>query len=85
MISNTKNEHNFLETGVGPITDHFVNLLINKISTSDIKDKLAEKVVDPAVVVIKQKIKPYIYVSLGLYLIIILLLIFIIFLIYKKK
>lgn len=80
----TNNNDKFkLETGMGPSTDKFLNLILDKLAGYDFKDKF--KIFDPITNIVNEKIRPYIYISIGLYFIILILLIIIIYLLIKRK
>lgn len=71
-------------TGIGPTTDKILNTLIDRFTSGDFREKLTDRIVDPITNMINDKIRPYIYVCIGLYFIVILLLIVIIWLLIKK-
>jgi len=73
------------ETGLGPVTDKLLNTIFEKITTKDFKEKIAEKIVDPVTEIINEKIQPYVYISMGLYIILIILLLVIIYLLLVRK
>ena len=84
--NNVNYDDNFkFATGIGPRTDHFLNTILDRLTSDNFKEKLIDKIVDPLTSVINEKIKPYVYVSLGLYFIVILLLIVILYLLIKKN
>lgn len=70
-----------IDTGIGPITDGILNGIINNITSGNYKDKL-DKLVNPLISLIGDKLKPIVYVILVLYALILVLLIYIIFLHY---
>ena len=72
-------------TGIGPITDKILNSILDRFTSDGFKEKLTDKIVDPITNIINEKIKPYVYVSVGLYFIVIILLIVIIYLLIKKQ
>lgn len=76
---------NYFNTGIGPITDKILNVILNRLTSDCFKEKLTDKIVDPITTIINEKIKPYVYVSLGLYGIILIMLIIIIYLSMKNK
>lgn len=80
----TENNIKF-ETGIGPMTDKILNSIIDKLSADNLKEKLTDKVVYPLTEIVNEKIRPYIYISLILYLVIIILLIAIIYLLARRK
>ena len=84
-IPPTTNLENRIETGVGPITDRLLANILNRISNGNFKEMLTDKIVDPITGIINEKIRPYIYISVVLYIIIIILLVVIIYLLVRKK
>ena len=72
-------------TGIGPRTDKILNTILARLTSNDFKEKLIDGVVNPITHVVIERIRPYVYLSLGLYMIIILLLVIIIFLLLKKN
>lgn len=91
MSSNKFSENRVLEenfkfqTGIGPMTDKILNSILDRITSDSFKEKLSDKIVDPVIGLINQKIKPYVYTCLVLYAIIIILLLIIIYLLLNKK
>jgi len=88
MSSNDTVDHdnNFkFNTGIGPITDRILNSILDRLATDSFREKLTDKIVDPITNIINQKIKPYVYISVTMYLIVIILLIVIIYLLVKKN
>lgn len=82
--SQNYNELKF-DTGIGPLIDKILNTILNKLNTENFKGKLVDKIVDPITGIIIQKIRPYIYAGIILYLILVVLLVFIIYLLLKQK
>ncbi|XWV25241.1 hypothetical protein QJ856_gp0531 [Tupanvirus deep ocean] len=78
-------DQNRFETGIGPVTDRLLGTLLDKLTGGDFKDILTDKIVDPITEIINRKVKPYVYISIGLYIIVIILLALIIYLLIKKK
>lgn len=74
-----------IETGVGPVTDKFVNTIVDTINSESFRKNVASKVLDPITVAINEKVKPYLYLIGLLYLIVVVLLIIIIVLLVKRK
>jgi hypothetical protein len=72
-------------TGMGPVTDKIINDIIQKLSADGVKDQLLYRCIDPVTEIINEKIQPYIYVSIGLYIIVIMLLLIIIYLLIVRK
>jgi len=79
------NHSNRFETGMGPMTDRILGTVLDKITSGDFREVLTDKIVDPVTEIINKKIKPYVYISLGLYTILVIFLIIIIYLLIKKK
>ncbi len=78
-------DNNRFQTGMGPVTDKILGTILDRVTSGDFKEILTDKIVDPITEIINIKIKPYVYVSIGLYIIVIILLIIIIYLLLKKK
>lgn len=74
---------NILETGIGPVTDRFINTAISRFTNGNFKEVVTEKVINPVSDIIYAKARPYIYISVGLYAIVILLLVIIIYLLIR--
>lgn len=74
-----------LSTGMGPITDRIINELMNGFTIDDYRDKINDKFVDPMTKIINQRLRPYMYISGGLYIIIIVLLLIIIYILIIRK
>lgn len=81
-ISNIENR---FETGIGPMTDRVLNMIVDRLTSGNFKEILTDKIVDPITTVVNDKIRPYIYISIILYLILVGLLLVIIYLQVKKK
>src|SRR5207247_954958 len=80
------NDYNLkFETGIGPTTDRILNSILDRLTTDNFKEKLTDKIVYPITHLINKKLKPYVYVSMTLYLILVVLLVFIIYLLLKNK
>lgn len=78
-------ERNRIETGIGPVTDRLLSTIVDRVTSGDFKEILADKIVYPITDIINRKIRPYVYISIVLYLIVIVLLIIIIVLLSKKR
>ena len=80
-------DENFkFQTGIGPTTDKILNYIIEIVTADAFKEQITHKFFDPMTEMINSKVRPYIYMSIGLYaLVIILLLIIIYFLITTRK
>lgn len=76
---------NLIATGIGPVTDRFLNESINKLNNPQFRIILANRIIDPVTGLIVTKIKPYLYYVLFLYIVVVLLLLIIIYLIYHKN
>jgi uncharacterized membrane protein YukC len=74
-----------IKTGVGPITDKFINDILNKCVTKETKQQLYSNVIEPYIIEVNTKMKKYMYIGLGMYGAIILLLIYIIYILWKGK
>ena len=88
MVHNSPQEYqdNFIfETGIGPRTDKILNMILDRLTSDKFKEKLSDKIIDPVTNIINEKMKPYVYVSIGLYAIVIVLLFIIIYLLINKK
>jgi len=84
MSQNENNNFSFA-TGIGPMTDRVLNTVLDRLSTDKFREKLTDKIVGPVTNVVSQKVKPYIYLTIGLYAIVIILLIIIIYMLMKKQ
>lgn len=84
MSYDLPNNSHFFTTGIGPMTDNILNNILERITSDSFKEQLSNKIVGPVISLINSKIKPYVYLSIGLYMIIIILLIIIIFLVRRK-
>lgn len=80
--SNSKDKH--IETGIGPMTDNMLNVLIKKMNESGLKDSIECNIFEPTLEKIKNRFRPYLLLTVVLYLIIIVLLWYIIRLLKKK-
>jgi len=70
--------------GLGPVTANFFRSLLDKMNNEQ-KRTLTQNLIDPVVSIINNKMRPYIYVSIGMYLLIVLLLIYLIWTIKRHK
>lgn len=77
MTDNTSNEKLLIETGIGPMTDNLINIILKKIASKEFKGMLANKIVDPSMKLVYSKVKPYIYASVVMYVTVIILLLMI--------
>lgn len=81
--ADTKNR---FESGIGPMTDRVLNTLLDKLTSNNFREKIAEKVLDPITAIINQRIQPYIYIMAALYgAIVILLIVIIVLLVIKHR
>ena len=83
--SNYDDDNFRFDTGLGPMTDRLLNTVLDRATSGDFREKLMDKIVEPITHIINRKIKPYVYISIALYLVVILLLVIIIYLLVKKK
>jgi hypothetical protein len=77
-----------IETGIGPTVDGIINFILKKLEVDQVKNKISDNILCPAMDMINQKIRPYVYISLGLYLIIVVLLVVIFYILvnlYRKN
>ena len=74
-----------LETGVGPVTDRILGNVIDKISSEEFRTNVLSKIVEPVVVVVSNKIKPYLLIAFVLYLVLFVMLIYIIVCVTRMK
>ena len=74
-----------LETGIGPTTDKIINTILDRLTTDKFREKLIDKIVAPVTNVINEKIRPYVYIGIGLYALLIILLVTIIILLISKN
>lgn len=74
-----------IETGVGPVTDKFINTIVDTVNSEPFRRNIASKVLDPITVAINERIKPYLYLIGFLYLVIVILLIIIIYILIRRK
>lgn len=70
--------------GIGPVTTNFFRSLLNKMNNEQ-KHTLTQNLIDPIMSIINLKMRPYIYISIGMYLLIVLLLIYLIWTIKRNK
>ena len=85
VTQNGYEDNNAIETGIGPTIDRVLAMILDKFTGGNFKELLTDKIVDPITEIINRKIKPYVYVSIGLYSIVIILLIIIIYILLKKN
>lgn len=74
-----------IRTGMGPVTDRFINEFINGLDMADYKDRINDKIFDPVFDSINNRIRPYFYTGVLLYVINLILLIVIIYILLRKK
>jgi len=84
-MNNPESINKDFESGFGPITDKMLNAIFNLLTNQSFQEKMSDKLVSPLTIMINNKIKPYVYASLFLYLVIIALLFAIIYLLQKDK
>ncbi len=68
-----------IHTGMGPMTDNLLNNVADKMANREFKEIMANKIVDPVIIIIKDKVRPYVYGGVLLYALIIILLLLILF------
>lgn len=73
------------QTGIGPTTDKIINYILEVVTADSFKEKITSKVVDPVTEMINSKLKPYLYMSIGLYALVIILLLIIIYLLLSNR
>ena len=73
------------KTGIGPMTDNIINQCIDKITSNEVKNKLADKILEPIIDIVNEKIQPYIYLITALYIIIVILIIVNMYLVIKNR
>lgn len=78
-------ENTDLKTGIGPFTDSIVNGFIKHLTSEDVKNKIVDRVIEPLIEVVNERMQPYIYLVSTLYMVIVILLIAIIVLLFHKK
>jgi len=83
-IPHTPNTSQKIQTGVGPMTDNFINSIIDKINSDNFKKNISDKLLDPLSLAINQKIQPYVQLSMVLYGVVIVLMVVIIYLLLVK-
>ena len=78
-------ENSKFQSGIGPTTDKIINYIIEIITADSFREKITNKLVDPVTEMINAKVKPYIYMSIGLYCLVIVLLLIIIYLLISTR
>lgn len=81
--SNINDNYHF-ETGIGPVTDRVLSSVLSILTRNDFKTLITDKVMDPITNAVNEKVRPYIYTSIIMYLVLLALLIYIIILLRKK-
>lgn len=84
MDSNS-HSHSHDDTAIGPVSVNILQKFFDKLSNSYFKEILNQKILDPITHTINDKIRPYVYIGLILYIIIVALLVVIIILLLKKN
>ena len=74
-----------IKTGIGPITDQLINNIIDKLNKESLREKLNYGVIYPLIDETSNKLKPYFYIGIGMYIFIIILLLVIIKLLINRK
>jgi len=72
-------------TGMGPMTDKMIQSIVTKLTSTDFKERVTDKLLQPVLETMNRKLQPYFYTGIGLYIIVIILLIIILYLLSKKK
>jgi len=85
LTQDKKSCKSHITTGLGPMTDKFLNNVFSQLDTEKLKTKLTDNFVDSMTDVVNQKIQPYVYVGIALYSVVIMLLCIIIYLVIIKK
>lgn len=80
---NHNNNYRF-ETGIGPVTDRVLSSVLSTLNRNDFRTLVTDKIMDPITNAVNEKIKPYVYTSIIMYLILLVLLIYAIILLKKK-
>jgi hypothetical protein len=75
----------YVETGMGPVTDKVINTILSKLSSTKFRNEISNRVFDPIMNDVKQKVIPYLYMGGIMYLIIVFLLVIIIYILVKKR
>lgn len=84
-MSVSREESSRFETGIGPMTDRFLGSIVDRLTSGDFREKVMGKIVDPTFDLIYRKAKPYIFLTVAMYIILIILLGFIIFLLFFNR
>lgn len=74
-----------IETGIGSFTDKVLNTVVEKLSSDGFRQQLANRVIEPTLLVVQHKAKPYIHIMIAAYVLLLILLLIIIYLLIKKK
>lgn len=82
---NKKNESFYFQTGIGPITDKFLNSILEKINSDTFRKKVGDAIIGPFSDTINKKVKPYICTMISIYGVVILLLLIIIYLLMVRR
>lgn len=81
MSSKTVN----IQTGIGPMTDNFINGVLNRVAEDDVKTALGDALLEPATDILHSMLQPYVYAAVIMFIIIVCLLIWIIYLLISPK
>lgn len=82
---NKNNETFHLQTGIGPMTDKFLNSILEKINSDAFRKRVGDAIIGPFSDTIDKKVKPYICTMFSIYGVVILLLLIIIYLLMIRR
>jgi len=85
MFRRNEPEKTVYRSGIGPMTDRIINSVLESINTQQFRQILKERMVNPTMEIVLEKMKPYIILSVVLYIIIIMFLLVIIFILCRKR
>lgn len=69
-----------IQTGIGPMTDGIINYVLDKCKSDSVKQKFFDNIAET----VNQKIQPYIYLGMAMYIIVIILLLLILLFVVKR-
>lgn len=67
-----------LQTGIGTMTDNFLNAILDNLTSDNFKGQIRNRVVDPIILEVNNRAKSYICMGAFMYFILIVLLVIII-------